>query len=419
MDTLVNLYEKQAPSQKRTLKHKLKYLKMEKGESVASFCSRIAQIRDQLLVTGVTVDDDDLVQAIFDGLPSTWETFFSSVSGREIRPTFERLWHDCLQEETRTATKSEPTKEEHSALASRFKGRKKVTFHKGSQSKSNTKGMFKGKSIDTSKIKCFSCNKLGHFAKDCWFRKKNPRKGKHHASTAEDDESKRKQKSPPKERENRKEYNMVSALSNSVFTRPKTWLVDNGASKNTTGYMEILSNFKTKSFVEQVELGDDKFYKIEGVGSISFKLESGARLHVDEVLYVSGLKKNLLSVATFEDKGYWVIFKDRNALLWAKGTHLSTTKPIGIHREGLYVVTGQSIQALAHDVTSSSELWHRRFGHLHYKALPDLRNMVCGMPSISLSKNEICKGCMLGKNIKKAFPSSDSRAHGILDLVHS
>jgi 3-polyprenyl-4-hydroxybenzoate decarboxylase len=65
MDTLVNLYEKHTPSQKRTLKHKLKYLKMEKGESVASFSSRIAQIRDQLLVIGVTVDDDDLVQAIF------------------------------------------------------------------------------------------------------------------------------------------------------------------------------------------------------------------------------------------------------------------------------------------------------------------------------------------------------------------
>jgi hypothetical protein len=45
--------------------------------------------------------------------------------------------------------------------------------------------------------------------------------------------------------------------------------------------------------------------------------------------------------------------------------------------------------------------------------------MVCGMPSISLSKNEICKGSMLGKNIKKTFPRSDNRAQGILDLVHS
>jgi hypothetical protein len=91
MDTLVSLYEKSAPSQKRTLKHKLKYLNMEKGESVASLCSRISQIRDHLLVIGITVDDDDLVQAIFDGLPSSWETFLSSVSGREIHPTFKRL----------------------------------------------------------------------------------------------------------------------------------------------------------------------------------------------------------------------------------------------------------------------------------------------------------------------------------------
>jgi hypothetical protein len=57
MDTLVNLYEKQAPSQKRTLKHKLKYLKMEKGELVASFYSKIAQIRDHILVTRVIVDE--------------------------------------------------------------------------------------------------------------------------------------------------------------------------------------------------------------------------------------------------------------------------------------------------------------------------------------------------------------------------
>jgi hypothetical protein len=92
-----------------------------------------------------------------------------------------------------------------------------------------------------------------------------------------------------------------------------------------TGYKEILSYFEKKSFAEQVELGDDKCYKIEGVGSISFRLEYGARLHIDEVLYVLGLKKNLLSVATLEDKGYWVIFKDMKALLWAKGSHLSTT----------------------------------------------------------------------------------------------
>jgi hypothetical protein len=99
---------------------------------------------------------------------------------------------------------------------------------------------------------------------------------------------------------------LVSTLSSTVITGLKSWLVDSGASKHVIGYKEILLDFKTKSFAEQVELGDDKCYKIKGVGSISFRLQSGARLHVDEVLYVPGLRKNLLSVATLEDKGYWV-----------------------------------------------------------------------------------------------------------------
>jgi transposase InsO family protein len=114
-----------------------------------------------------------------------------------------------------------------------------------------------------------------------------------------------------------------------------------------------------------------------------------------------------------------VIFKDKKALLSAKGSLLSTTEPIGSRRGGLYIVTGQSAQGLAHVATNSNELWFRRLGHLHFKALPDLQNTICGMPSISLSKSEISKGCMLGKNTKKTFPNSDNRAQGTLDLVHS
>jgi hypothetical protein len=84
---------------------------------------------------------------------------------------------------------------------------------------------------------------------------------------------------------------LVSSLSSLVSTRHKNWLVDSGASEHMTGYKDILSYFETKPFVEQVELGDEKCYKIEGVGSISFRLEYGARLHVDEVLYALVLKR--------------------------------------------------------------------------------------------------------------------------------
>jgi hypothetical protein len=91
---------------------------------------------------------------------------------------------------------------------------------------------------------------LGHFAKYCWFRKKYPRKGKHHASTVKDDESKRNQKSPSIEKENMKEYYLVSSLSSLVSMGSKTLLVDSGASKHMTGYKEILLYFETKYFSE-------------------------------------------------------------------------------------------------------------------------------------------------------------------------
>ena len=70
-DTLTNLYEKKAPNQKRVLKKRLRTLKMNKDEGVAPFFTKIAQVRDQLSAIGVPMDDDDLVQTVFDGLPSS------------------------------------------------------------------------------------------------------------------------------------------------------------------------------------------------------------------------------------------------------------------------------------------------------------------------------------------------------------
>ena len=46
-------------------------MKLNKDESVGSFFTKIAQVRDQLIVIGITVDDDELVQTVVDGLPGS------------------------------------------------------------------------------------------------------------------------------------------------------------------------------------------------------------------------------------------------------------------------------------------------------------------------------------------------------------
>ena len=82
-DTLTNLYEKKAPSQKKVLKKRLRTLKMNKHEGVGSFFTKIAQVRDQLIAIDINVDDDELVQTVFNGLPNSWETFMAALSGCE------------------------------------------------------------------------------------------------------------------------------------------------------------------------------------------------------------------------------------------------------------------------------------------------------------------------------------------------
>ena len=103
---------------------------MEKDEKVATFFSRIAQIREQLLAIGDKVEDDDLVYTVFDGLPTTWETFLASVNGRGIQPNFERLWHDCLDEQSRIHSRSKPPPDKNQALVVKTKKGKNPPAHK-------------------------------------------------------------------------------------------------------------------------------------------------------------------------------------------------------------------------------------------------------------------------------------------------
>jgi hypothetical protein len=186
-----------------------------------------------------------------------------------------------------------------------------------------------------------------------------------------------------------------------------------------TGFKQNLVNYRDKKFNVKVELGDDGTYAIKGIGSTYFQLQSGNVFHTEKIIYVPGLKKNLISVAVLESKGYIVAFSKGKALMWPSNESMSSTMTIEAQEGGLYKVTGQVIQALYHEMINPCELWNKRFGHLNYNALPGLQKMVIGMPVFAFEHDSICRGCALGKNTKKAYPHSNRKTNGILDLVHS
>ena len=205
----------------------------------------------------------------------------------------------------------------------------------------------------------------------------------------------------------------------SISNNKETWLVDSGASKHMKGYRYTLTDLTEHKSSIEFEMGDETSYSIQGIGSNSFRLDSGTDMKITEILYVLGIKKNLLSISNLEDKGFWVTFMEGNALLWHKDSSLELAIEIGVRVGGLYKLLGHLIQELVHKIVNLYELWHHRFGHLHYGALPKLWNSVTGMPDILNDYDGVCRGCGLGKNVKSSFPSNSRRSKGILDMVHS
>ena len=139
-------------------------------------------------------------------------------------------------------------------------------------------------------------------------------------------------------------------------------------------------------------------------------------------MHVPGLKKNLISVAMLEDKGYDVVFSEGKAFLRSKTT--GETRKIGVQVRNLYQlhVYGCATMACKAERLVSwddGELWHRRLGHLHHGALKILQQITTGLPKGTIAQSDQCKGCTLGKFVKATFHEKDSRATTILERIHT
>ena len=80
------------------------------------------------------------------------------------------------------------------------------------------------------------------------------------------------------------------------------WLIDSGASNNMTGFKESFVKLFEHESPHKVKLGDDYQYPIKGSGKSSYKLDSGKSMMMKDVLFVPGLKKNLLSIFALDAK---------------------------------------------------------------------------------------------------------------------
>lgn len=178
-----------------------------------------------------------------------------------------------------------------------------------------------------------------------------------------------------------KDEGLFSTLS-TKFQDEDIWVIDSDASRHMAGHSHQLKTLSRGKIAYFVELGDKKSYDVKSIGSSSIKLEDGRNIHLNNIMFVPGLHKNLLSISSLEDKGDRVAFIDGRVSFWGKDSSIEKAKVIGIREGRLYRLISPVNHALVHTEIIPCELWHKRFGHLHFKILPTVNSILDVIPNL-------------------------------------
>ena len=187
-----------------------------------------------------------------------------------------------------------------------------------------------------------------------------------------------------------------------------------------------MHNFTSLDHPEVISFGNGHTTPALGTGVMELTpIVNGQRsvIQLRNVLYAPGCTYgNLFSVKHATRAGARIIFNDTTCDITSGGNLVAQATCVG---DDLYTITAlqRAETALISAVKESSQLWHRRYGHLGYGSLAKLvkQDMVTG---INLSEQdfnntkELCEPCELGKQHRQPFPSSTTKTTKPLELVH-
>ena len=170
--------------------------------------------------------------------------------------------------------------------------------------------------------KCHGCGKTGHMMKDCRSKGKSNRKHANHAAFA-------------------------ATTSRNLETG---WIIDSGASAHMTGNLALLGSLKEVSPIS-VSIPNGRLYH----ANLSGRVTLGNGLQPNNVYYVPGFQKNLLSVSAL-DQVHNISFRNGSC-------YIDTARIAGRNANGLYEVT-------THHGNAANT--HETFGHISNRKLREL-----------------------------------------------
>jgi hypothetical protein len=184
-----------------------------------------------------------------------------------------------------------------------------------------------------------------------------------------------------------------------------TWWINSGATVHVYNLLQgFVMKTSTRKEEQSLKVADGKEAYVEVIGSIVLHLHSGFNLHLNNVLYVPSLKRNLISVCLLDIDGFSCNFGDMKCLIKYNDEDVG----LAYLQDKLYLLSlNESVMNVCDDKDkhfskneTSSKLWHSRLGHISRGRIERLIKEEILHP-LDFSNFDQCIECIKGKFVKQ------------------
>lgn len=372
---LQNTFAKKSVTSQTLVRKQLALLKMKPGEDLRKHLLSFDELIRKLKTSGATLKENDVVAQLFVTLPEAFDPVVAALENmKEEDLTIEIVKQRLLAEDAKRQDRSEIDVSRISA----FTGEKKSNKFLGV---------------------CFRCKKRGHKQKDC-----RVRLGAGKANTASTSKS----------------ICFMSAVSSDKKTSRRKGLkfkIDSGATDHMCKFDWCFDNLISISHPVSICVAKDS-EKLQAFQKGTIK---GYCNHVfvtmKDVLFVKGLRDNLLSVPKLTESGINIEFSE-NVALFRKNNEVIMK---AYKNDNLYELQIEVEQEAKANLSASdiSKLWHSRMGHPGDTCLQELvrYKMVDGLENVS--PIGICDVCIEGKQCRYPFKGNRPKSSRVLERIHT
>ncbi|KAF0731843.1 hypothetical protein Ae201684P_005852 [Aphanomyces euteiches] len=249
------------------------------GSSTQSHITDMRGLQQKHLIMGTRIDDDMLGRIILTSIKGIFPTTVEILRNRGSSPTLQQVIDRLLSkesEEARSSNKRKAPVEDQVLYISKADNRKPWK--------------------QRTKDKCLYCHKLGHDVAECRFKKRDVAKGIQRKCMPSED-----QEINVLEHTGEEGFILVTSLERSDLS--DYWILDSACTADISGDKAFFTKLSRNGRV-MLKIADDDSIKSTQCGPVSIQVDKDQVLTRDQVMYVPGLTKNLLSLRKLLQDGF-------------------------------------------------------------------------------------------------------------------